>query len=217
MKRLSIVGSMLLVLLLSMTSCEQPTESLLGPYSNSVILIKLAQPEYKNYVLACSDSEYAYNLYGRCNVLGDGALPYWELADGYLLIDWRWYLFPSYDDDYPAVCLLSEPWTPENSYAYSDDDIAWLLDTCQYVTNPIVERICVDMAKVNKYLGAEELYRYEYQDSHTEHGEGTQNLEDYRAITTHMDSVWTYTQQQLNAVIKDKKINKMIRSEEIRW
>lgn len=178
-----------------------------NPYTNYVTVIKLEKTEYKQYVLA-PESGYTgkAGFYGDANIFGDGASPYWELQDDYLLIDWRWYMFPRYQTTY---YLIFEPWTAQNSYAWSEDN-TWRLDTCQYIKNPIKRRYDIDITKVNEYLGTAELYQKDYGETHRMHLIDTKLLEEFRAQTTHMDSVWTYTQAQLNTIIEQGKLKKMI-------
>lgn len=178
-----------------------------APYTNYVTVIKLDKPEYKQYVLA-PENGYAGHagFYGEANIFGDGALPYWELQDDYLLIDWRWYMFPRYQTTY---YLIFEPWTAQNSYAWSEDN-TWRLDTCQYIKNPIKRRYDIDITKVNEYLGTAELYQKDYGETHGMHLIDTKLWEEFRTQTTHMDSVWTYTQAQLNTIIEQGKLKKMI-------
>lgn len=182
-------------------------QSLTSPYMNYVTVIKLDKPEYKQYVLV-PENGYAGHagFYGEANIFGDGALPYWELLDDYLLIDWRWYMFPRYQTTY---YLIFEPWTAQNSYAWSEDN-TWYLDTCQYIKNPIKRRYDIDMTKVNGYLGTAELYQEAYSETHGMHLIDTKLWEEFRTQTTHMDSVWAYTQQQLNTVIEQGKLKKMV-------
>lgn len=178
-----------------------------NPYTNYVTVIKLEKTEYKQYVLA-PESGYTgkAGFYGDANIFGDGASPYWELQDDYLLIDWRWYMFPRYQTTY---YLIFEPWTAQNSYAWSENN-TWRLDTCQYIKNPIKRRYDIDITKVNEYLGTAELYQKDYAETHRMHLIDTKLLEEFRAQTTHMDSVWTYTQAQLNTIIEQGKLKKMI-------
>ncbi len=178
-----------------------------NPYTNYVTVIKLEKTEYKQYVLA-PESGYTgkAGFYGDANIFGDGASPYWELQDDYLLIDWRWYMFPRYQTTY---YLIFEPWTAQNSYAWSENN-TWRLDTCQYIKNPIKRRYDIDITKVNEYLGTAELYQKDYGETHRMHLIDTKLLEEFRAQTTHMDSVWTYTQAQLNTIIEQGKLKKMI-------
>lgn len=178
-----------------------------NPYTNYVTVIKLEKTEYKQYVLA-PESGYTgkAGFYGDANIFGDGASPYWELQDDYLLIDWRWYMFPRYQTTY---YLIFEPWNAQNSYAWSENN-TWRLDTCQYIKNPIKRRYDIDITKVNEYLGTAELYQKDYGETHRMHLIDTKLLEEFRAQTTHMDSVWTYTQAQLNTIIEQGKLKKMI-------
>lgn len=178
-----------------------------NPYMNYVTVIKLDKPEYKQYVLAPENGyEGCAGFYGEANIFGDGALPYWELQDDYLLIDWRWYMFPRYQTTY---YLIFEPWTAQNSYAWSDGN-TWRLDTCQYIKDPIERRYDIDMTKVNEYLGTAELYQEAYGETHGMHLIDTKLWEEFRAQTTHMDSVWAYTQDQLNTIIEHGELKKMI-------
>lgn len=171
------------------------------PYCNTVHVIQLVKPEYKQYVIATLDynSNNIVSLSGNANVLKDGALPYWDLTDDYLLIDWRWYLFPiTHNKQY----LLLYPWSVvENSY-YP----IWNLDTCQYIEDPIKVSYGIDMAKVNAQLETQELYQLAYEDSHREH-EGD---EEFRKKTAYMDSVWAYTQQQLITIIEQDRLKDVL-------
>lgn len=191
-----------LLCLFGTISCNRHSET--APYSDYVTVIKFDNPEYKQYVLAFqSGVSGKADLSGSGNIFDDGTLPYWDLADDYLLIDWRWYMFPRYETTY----LIFEPWTDQNIYAFGD---GWRLDTCQYIKNPIKRRYNIDMARVNEYLGTTELYDLDYEETHGEHLEDTDRFDEFRAQTAHMDSVWTYTQQQLNVVIEQGKLKEMV-------
>ena len=79
-------------------------------------VIKFKDPSYKNYIVA--------NYYGDFISMGDrdyfkpdgcwktmqGRCPYIELADDYLLLDWRW---PAY---WPSPVLLLVPWQEQTSW-----------------------------------------------------------------------------------------------------
>lgn len=66
------------------------------------------------------------------------------------------------------------------------------------------------MARVNEYLGTTELYQMDYSETHGEHLEGTDRFYEFRAQATHMDSVWIYTQNQLNTIIEQGKLKEMV-------
>lgn len=205
MKRTYFIIVANLLCLLGIVGCNR--QPFTNPYTNYVTVIKMDKPEYKQYVLAPENGYVGCaGFYGEANILGDGALPYWELQDDYLLIDWRWYMFPRYQTTY---YLIFEPWTAQNSYAWSENN-TWRLDTCQYIKNPIKRRYDIDMARVNEYLGSTELYQMDYWETHGEHLEGTDRFDEFRAKTAHMDSVWIYTQNQLNTIIEQGKLKEMV-------
>lgn len=179
-------------------SCDRSYDP--EPYCNTVRVIQLVKPEYKQYVIATLGyNSNTVSLGGNANVLKDGALPYWDLTDDYLLIDWRWYRFPITNN---KQYLLLYPWSVvENSY-YP----IWNLDTCQYIEDPIKVSYGIDMAKVNAQLETQELYQLAYEDIHREH-EGD---EEFRKKTAYMDSVWTYTQQQLITIIEQDRLKEVL-------
>lgn len=90
MKKLLYLTLMLVSIVL--TGCEKNTieHGDLGPHH--VLVIKYSNPEYRNYVIAYQEDEH-YNIPSEW-IMGPWAnwpnkKPYYELTDGYLLLDWR--------------------------------------------------------------------------------------------------------------------------------
>lgn len=127
--------------------------------SSSIRLIKFNDSTDKNYILAhyesesrYSDGEYAQVMrFNMCTSHSDHhyidewrfdfpeshRFPYWDLPNGWLLIDWRYYGFP-YNKDQAVV--LNQKW--ETLYQYD----SWFFpkDMIRH-KNPIVEWIEVDL------------------------------------------------------------------------
>ena len=78
-----------------LTGCERGAASPVP----GVYVLKLKQPIYKNYILANyfsgTDSICLMRARRCMEPVGQkGYSPYWELPDGWLLVDWKWLHFP---------------------------------------------------------------------------------------------------------------------------
>lgn len=178
-----------LIVSASFIGCER-IDKLSEPYSNGVTVVKLEKSEYKNYMVV-SEMEDALCLI-RTNIFGVSdsiKSPYRELANGYLLIDWRWYLFPY------LPTLIYEDWVAD------DGDIqCWDKDNTSYVEKPL-QCYFVDMAKVNALLKTKEAYTCDYEEARREHI--YDDLDIFRMKTAHMDSVWDVTEKQISIIIEN--------------
>ena len=99
-KHLSLSQILAIVVILIFTSnlltgCEQNASA----PPPSVTILKLKQPIYKNYILANYFSGGDSIILMRARRCEEptgqaGYSPYWELPDGWLLVDWKWFSFP---------------------------------------------------------------------------------------------------------------------------
>ena len=119
----------------------------------SVTLIKFKQPEYKNYILAnkFKGDDYICGMrFNKCELpIGEaGFSPYWELPDNWLLVDWKWYLFP-----YNANLVLLTDLTWEQ-FEVDSSKISrvptWSLSE-PYITDPIENVYYIKVDNLEKY------------------------------------------------------------------
>ena len=144
------------------TGCSTPMPNL----SHTVRLIKFKDASDKDYILAnyvpigkYSTGEYAqmmshnmctshrhhnYMAVWNFNFPESHHLPYWELTNGWLLIDWRYYSFPHYKDQ---TVTLKQKW--ETLYEYD----SWFFpkDMIRH-KKPISEWIEVDLHQLGTAL-----------------------------------------------------------------
>lgn len=154
--------SICLLIMFITTGCSTPMPNL----SHTVRLIKFKDASDKDYILAnyvpigkYSTGEYAqmmshnmctshrhhnYMAVWNFNFPESHHLPYWELTNGWLLIDWRYYSFPHYKDQ---TVTLKQKW--ETLYEYD----SWFFpkDMIRH-KKPISEWIEVDLHQLGTAL-----------------------------------------------------------------
>ena len=154
--------SICLLIMFITTGCSTPMPNL----SHTVRLIKFKDASDKDYILAnyvpigkYSTGEYAqmmshnmctshrhhnYMAVWNFNFPESHHLPYWELKNGWLLIDWRYYSFPHYKDQ---TVTLKQKW--ETLYEYD----SWFFpkDMIRH-KKPISEWIEVDLHQLGTAL-----------------------------------------------------------------
>ena len=218
MKKISCLIRLSLCLLMMFITTGCPT---LPPpnLSSSIRLIKFNDSTDKNYILAhyesesrYSDGEYAQVMrFNMCTSHSDHhyidewrfdfpeshRFPYWDLPNGWLLIDWRYYGFP-YNKDQAVV--LNQKW--ETLYQYD----SWFFpkDMIRH-KNPIVEWIEVDLHQLGTAL--EKTYSTEVLQlvNQTKNAWDFYDVDDGYCsceIPEKLDSVWSVIQTDLSAFIE---------------
>ena len=178
----------------------------------SVCVLKLAKPEYKNMILVSHfEGENFYtNLRGnKCGepIGNSGYSPYWELPDGWLLVDWKWSGFP-----YVISAVLTEQtW---DKYTWSPDNFPkWEL-TEPHEDNPIAKELYVKVANLDIYSHGD---KWDYKQSdmifkiRKAQGDGfvAEGDDCLCKQTKTMDSIWTVLQTDLSAAIQKGDLEKI--------
>ena len=187
--------------------------------SSSIRLIKFKDASDKDYILAnyvpigkYSTGEYAqmmshnmctshrhhnYMAVWNFNFPESHHLPYWELTNGWLLIDWRYYSFPHYKDQ---TVTLKQKW--ETLYEYD----SWFFpkDMIRH-KKPISEWIEVDLHQLETFL--EKTYSTEVLQLVNQ----TKNIGEFYddtqgncacEIPDKLDSIWSVFQADLSNFIE---------------
>ena len=207
--------SICLLIMFITTGCSTPMPNL----SHTVRLIKFKDASDKDYILAnyvpigkYSTGEYAqmmshnmctshrhhnYMAVWNFNFPESHHLPYWELTNGWLLIDWRYYSFPHYKDQ---TVTLKQKW--ETLYEYD----SWFFpkDMIRH-KKPISEWIEVDLHPLETFL--EKTYSIEVLQLVNQ----TKNAGDFYEVDAgycsceipeKLDSIWSVIQTDLSAFIE---------------
>ena len=207
--------SICLLIMFITTGCSTPMPNL----SHTVRLIKFKDASDKDYILAnyvpigkYSTGEYAqmmshnmctshrhhnYMAVWNFNFPESHHLPYWELTNGWLLIDWRYYSFPHYKDQ---TVTLKQKW--ETLYEYD----SWFFpkDMIRH-KKPISEWIEVDLHQLETFL--EKTYSIEVLQLVNQ----TKNAGDFYEVDAgycsceipeKLDSIWSVIQTDLSAFIE---------------
>ncbi len=207
--------SICLLIMFITTGCSTPMPNL----SHTVRLIKFKDASDKDYILAnyvpigkYSTGEYAQMMsHNMCtshrhhnymavwsfNFPESHHLPYWELTNGWLLIDWRYYSFPHYKDQ---TVTLKQKW--ETLYEYD----SWFFpkDMIRH-KKPISEWIEVDLHQLETFL--EKTYSIEVLQLVNQ----TKNAGDFYEVDAgycsceipeKLDSIWSVIQTDLSAFIE---------------
>ena len=207
--------SICLLIMFITTGCSTPMPTL----SHTVRLIKFKDASDKDYILAnyvpigkYSTGEYAqmmshnmctshrhhnYMAVWNFNFPESHHLPYWELTNGWLLIDWRYYSFPHYKDQ---TVTLKQKW--ETLYEYD----SWFFpkDMIRH-KKPISEWIEVDLHQLETFL--EKTYSTEVLQlvNQTKNAWDFYDVDDGYCsceIPEKLDSVWSVIQTDLSAFIE---------------
>ena len=194
------------------------------PEYNSVRLIKFIDPSYKDYILAYAQRGPGYpHATGKENV---GIMrfnncvahpgnfyapewiydfpesyrnPYWELPNNWLLIDWRWRLFPY---SHETSVIINKKWDEfyEGSWGWPREMVV-----DEY---PIAEWKNVYISHIEKHL--EKTYSKEMIDLLNQpsfEGAHLDSIYGYEfclcEVPYIMDSIWTILQQDLSDYIED--------------
>lgn len=187
-----------------LSGCEkkqnEKEKTVTPPYA-VISIMKLKQPDYKPYIIAyypegISDSIYAVrsNKYGE-PVGKSGYSPYWDLKDGWLLVDWKWGpTFPYWEG---AVLLTEEPW----------GNLTHLLQTwpkeTPHISDPIAEHYYVQASKLAAYCNKSYDDILNYIDNPL-------SMDFDPAVHIDLlDSIWTILQKDLSAVIANGDLAKI--------
>ena len=165
---------------------------------NTITVVKLKKSEYKNYVLAShfKDVDHFESLRGNnCEepIGKAGNSPYWELADGWLLVDWKWHGFPYAI----STALTEQTWDNFEWRNTNGNHQTWPLTEPHTKENPIKETVYIAVANLEKYSNThygDEMAQLIYYNFHQE------LLCDK---SEKMDSIWTILQSELSAAIKN--------------
>jgi len=131
--------------------CNNNELNSLPPFRITTGIIKFKQTEYKEYVMAyfstregCALSLESYYFQPLSSLILYGQSPYIELADDYLLIDWKW--FPVYWVDNEAI--INKKWTEWTEL--KSRDICLPIEDL-YVSYPVMELYSIDPCKIKEY------------------------------------------------------------------
>ena len=174
----------------------------------TVAVMKLAKPEYKYCALASLTSEYPdYYVGDRGNQCEEaigktGYYPYWELPDNWLLVDWKWRLFPYIEN----IVLTEQTW---DKYTWSHDFTPqWPLSEPHEV-NPITQVLLINIANLENYRKAK------YGEGFARYIEKTKldfcyaGNECLCEISDKMDSIWAVLQTDLSVAVKNGDLEKL--------
>lgn len=177
----------------------------------SVCVIKLAKPEYKNMILVShfEGEDFYTNLRG--NFCGEpigkaGYSPYWELPDGWLLVDWKWSYFP-----YEISAVLTEQtW---DKYIWSRDNYPQWPLTEPHEDSPIGKELYIHVANLDIYSHGDK-WEYRHSDMitkiHQVYGDELYKGDDCLCKQTKtMDSIWTVLQTDLSVAIEKGDLEKI--------
>ena len=218
------------LLMLVTNSCcsKQGGMASFNPYQ--VRLIKFKNPSYKDYILAYYSPKHSTNpdvanpKMVRFNMCVAHPLhfyqrkwefafpeshhtPYWELPDNWLLVDWRWYLFPY---DWETSVIIDKNWDE-----LQDSDGWWSKDMI-LDNDPIAEWKDIPVENIERYL--EKNYSV---DEVSLISETRRELNFYNTIRPQkydfclceipdrMDAIWSELQADLSIVINEGNIKKM--------
>lgn len=140
----------LLIMLFTIGCKVQPGDFI--PPIEGVVVVKFKNPEYKEYVLVNSLAESegdSISMCGKQFILPAsvvdlyGKSPYMELIDGYLLVDWKWYLLVSTKEQ----AIIKSKWSE-----LTDRQACWPL-TDIYEEFPIEAIYSVPIGSMEQYYG----------------------------------------------------------------
>ena len=185
-----------------------------GPYGeplgSSVYIVKMSKPEYKDLVLVRKYHRVSYEAYcfNRCEepIGKTGYSPYWELPNGWLLVDWKWTGF--FRCDYGYTALTKQTWDKYDGLDAEGNPQKWPLTIPHTKDNPVsqFEEVYVPgLATYSNNLCDESsvLLLKQYFRCHF--------LRDVSLCdeAERMDSIWTILQADLTAVIEKGDMDKL--------
>ncbi len=180
------------------------------PLGHSVYVVKLAKPEYKDLVLVerSSHSGYEACCFNRCAEPAGkaGCSPYWELPNGWLLVDWKWTGF--YGFKYSATALTKQTWDKYEGLDTKGNPKKWLLTEPHTKENAVEEFQEIVVPCLENYSHAHygenavRLLKQYFACQHTRNISMRDNLDQ-------MDSIWTILQRDLSAAIEKGELNEI--------
>jgi hypothetical protein len=206
MKHLNFYNIMLAAFIsVSLCGCEQkntPQTEVPEP-PLSITVIKFKQPEYKNYILAANlrDSKgfEATRGYLCDEPIGKtGISPYWDLEDGWVMVDWNWPGFPYAI----STALTEQTW---DNFVWPGNEGKWpnWPETEPHTGYPFSHLLYISVANLEIYSNAhygKEMIRLIH---------APIKGEAVCSISPKMDSVWTVLQSNLNDAIKKGELEKI--------
>ena len=172
----------------------------------TVTIIKFKKTEYKNFILASyqqGDTVITFDMGANdCNgpIGKSGYLPYWDLPENWLLIDWKWKLPFPYTKD--GTLLTELTWDkleyPEISNEDSTYLMLWSLEE-PHLFNPVEGVLYIDQSKLAKYNDPVELRPYW---TNTDSACPCE-------FVKFTDERWTMFQQHLSTAIKNGDLDKL--------
>ena len=207
MKNKSILLGLLsvMVVLMTLSSCENGDNGTLPP--ESITIIKLKKNEYKDFIIATlvngADSITAYRA-SKLGAIGkSGFSPYWELSGNWLLVDWKWPSSFPYRPLADNVLLENESWDKLESELQK-----WPLET-PYIAQPIENVYNIKASKLaefqNKAYKQEVIAHVINRPSMVDADE-----KEKEQISKEMDAIWTMFQMDLSTVIEDGDLEKLL-------
>ena len=172
--------------------------------SVGIIVLKLKQPEYKDYILGIQKekSDYIEALaINRCDEtpnLSDH-YPYWGLSNGWLLTDWRWYDLPHGTNSNMSIytILTEKKWDSLNLvFGPSAESQTWPL-TEPHASDPIETIYYIKASNLEKYSNASYGPRMIQLIEATDRWNSAEDLDLCGKVET-MDSIWTILQRDLS-------------------
>ena len=197
---------LLAAILVCFAACEKKSYDVEPP--THVTVLKFKKPEYKNYILVNSGSTDSIVVAMRFNsceepVGKSGYSPYWELPDDWLLVDWKWPIFPY---KVGLVVLTNQTW---DKYPQKEQLPLpkWSLLSEPYVRQPVEKML---------HIGVEKLAEYNnviYPDTmigFMDNGVGRDGCDICFCENSDLaDSLWTVVQTHLSVVIENGDLEKL--------
>lgn len=194
-----------MVALMTFSSCEKGDKGELP--LDSITIVKLKQPQYKDFIIATlvpgADSITAYrtNKYG---VIGkSGFSPYWELSENWLLVDWKWPSSFPYRPLADNVLLENETWDKLTSELQK-----WPLET-PHIAQPIESVHYLKASKLaeflNKTYGQDVIALVMDRPCMVDDDDKQKEQ-----IISELDDVWTMFQTDLSTVINNGDLEELL-------
>ena len=209
------VHLILILTALLVIGCDKQTDN-----SGFVFVMKFKQPEYKDNVLAYyffgGDSLYGISD-NRCEdpIGKTKSYPYWELPNGWLLVDWKWMNLPYLDfGGAEKVLLTNQTWDEFKGYSANNANIpTWPLSE-PHIMEPLEDFFCILPNKLEKYCQStygekmkENIYTTQFCINDSTDSSGKCLCE----IADTMDSIWTILQRDLSVAIENGVLERVSR------
>ena len=194
---------LVIVVAFGMSSCEQEKMDVANPY---VTIVKFKQPEYKNYICAhYKDGDSLMTINVEAHICMDavgkaGYSPYWELPDGWLLVDWKWGPLIIYAKEH--VVLNGLTWETIE-YPITQQHLTWPAAT-PHILNPVASRKQIDINKLAKYHEPFSLNLYSWGNKMTD------SCLCPCELVRDMDEDWSRLQRNLSVAIENGDLEKLL-------